>query len=272
MNLQGKRAIVVGGGSGIGAATVERLCSEGARVAVVDIRPDRAEQVCATVGEGAEPFVCDVREAGLVDQTFAAVVARFGGVDVLVNSAAMDADDAKQESLNKLGDASADAAYPSPSERVFSVTAAMTDKQWDDEIHGVLTSVFYCVRAALRYMIPQESGSIISVSSIHGIAGGTGLPHYSAAKAGILGFTRSVSKEVAPYGVRVNAVTSGYVATPFLLDHMPTAFQQATAKNTPLGRLGRSEEIAAVICFLAGDDSSFVTGQSISPNGGFITV
>jgi 3-oxoacyl-[acyl-carrier protein] reductase len=120
-------------------------------------------------------------------------------------------------------------------------------------------------------MIPQRSGSIVSLASIHAIAGYPGFPHYSAAKAGIVGFTRAAAREVGPHNVRVNAVTAGYAVTPHSAKMMPEAFKAATARYTPLGRLGSAEEMAAVVAFLCSDDASFMTGQAVSPNGGFLT-
>jgi 3-oxoacyl-[acyl-carrier protein] reductase len=121
-------------------------------------------------------------------------------------------------------------------------------------------------------MIPQRYGSIVSLSSIHALSGYPGFPHYSAAKAGIVGFTRAAAREVGPHNIRVNAVTSGYVLTPLSEKAMPDAFKRAQAQNAALGRMGTAEEIAAVVVFLCSDASAFITGQAISPNGGYLTV
>jgi 3-oxoacyl-[acyl-carrier protein] reductase len=259
-------AVVTGGASGIGQATAWRLAAGGARVAVLDIDTDRA---AATVKglDGAIAVDCDVTSTSAVEAAFAHVQERLGGLDILVNSVSPLGDDTKKTTLGELAKR-ADPSAGAP----LSATVALTDDEWAAEFRTVLFGVFACTRAALRTMIPQHRGSVVSLSSIHGIAGGEGLPHYSAAKAGVLGFTRSVAKEVAAHGVRINAVASGYADTPLLQRMMPLAMQQSVAKKTPIGRLGRAEEIAAVVCFLASDEASFVTGQTISPNGGWLTV
>jgi 3-oxoacyl-[acyl-carrier protein] reductase len=245
------------------------LAERGAKVAVLDIIESSAMRVARDI-PGAIPVVCDVGDSAAVDTAFASIHDRLGGMDVLVNSAGPIGDETTKSTLVYLGEKAAGAVATNAAMKTPTVN--MTDGVWFDELRVILFGVFYCTRAALRTMLPQQRGAIVSLSSIHGIAGGVGLPHYSAAKAGILGFTRSVAKEVAPYGVRINAIASGYVDTPILQRLMPPALQAATAKQTPMGRLGRPEELASCVCFLASDESSFITGQTLSPNGGWLTV
>jgi 3-oxoacyl-[acyl-carrier protein] reductase len=256
-------AVVTGGASGIGEATCRMLAEHGARVAVLDINRAGGERVARDLPKGVS-IPCDVTDSGAVDAAFEDLARTLGPVSVLVNSAGPVGDDTTKTTLTRQAKAAVDP--------LSTPTAIMSDEEWLGELKVVLFAVFYCTRAALRQMLPRGAGAIVNVSSIHGIAGGTGLPHYSAGKAGIHGFTRSVAKEVAPFGVRINTVAPGYVDTPILQRLMPPDMQATIARGTPLGRLGRSEEQAAAICFLTSDDASFITGQTLSPNGGFLTV
>jgi NAD(P)-dependent dehydrogenase (short-subunit alcohol dehydrogenase family) len=271
MDMNAKRAVVVGGGSGIGEATCRLMTERGARVAVVDIDPDRAARVAGTL-DGAIAVECDARDSRQVDACIARVVAELGGVDFLVNSVSPPGDAAKQNALATLGRVSEEEGYLVPSVPTFSTIIDMSDEAWDTEMRSVLYPVFYFTRAALRVMIPQRYGSIVSLASIHAVAGFPGFPHYSAAKAGIVGFTRAAAREVGPHNIRVNAIPSGYALTPHSAHMMPEAFKNSTARMTPLGRLGEADEIARVVCFLCSDESSFLTGQAVSVNGGFLTV
>jgi 3-oxoacyl-[acyl-carrier protein] reductase len=266
MDMAGKRAAIVGGGSGIGAATARLLTKRGARVAIIDIISERAHEVAGDL-DGATAIECDGRDSKQADQAVERVVSEFGGIDILVNSISPPGDEAKTTALTTLGERGG----LTPSEPMFSAIVSMSDDAWDLEMRSILYPVFYFTRAALREMIPQRSGSIVSLSSIHAMAGYPGFPHYSAAKAGIVGFTRAAAREVGPHNVRVNAVTAGYAVTPHSAKMMPEAFKAATARYTALGRLGTAEEMAAVVAFLCSDEASFMTGQAVSPNGGFLT-
>jgi len=270
--MAGWVAVVTGGASGIGEATCSLLCERGAHVVILDIDDDGGRRVAASLPSG--DFVsCDVRDSGAVDRAVEAVVAERGRLDVVVNSAGPHGDDTKRRTLDAIGaKAEVDQGWVEREAWETTATLNLTDEAWRAELDSVLSGVFHLTRAALRTMLPAGRGSIVSLSSIHGVAGGTGLPHYSAAKAGILGLTRSVAKEVAPFGVRVNAIASGYADTPTLQRLMPKAMQRSVASSTPMGRLGTAEEIARVAVFLASDESSFMTGQTLSPNGGWLTV
>jgi 3-oxoacyl-[acyl-carrier protein] reductase len=235
-------------------------------VAVIDIVSERAHDLAREL-DGAVGIECDGRDSQQADQAIGQVVEAFGGIDVLVNSISPPGDAAKTTALGTLGERGGLA----PSEPMFSAIVDMSDDAWDAEMRSILYPVFYFTRAVLREMIPQRSGSIVSLASIHAMAGYPGFPHYSAAKAGIVGFTRAAAREVGPHNVRVNAVTAGYAVTPHSAKMMPEAFQTATARLTPLGRLGSAEEIAAVVAFLCSDEASFMTGQAVSPNGGILT-
>lgn len=263
-DLKGKAAIVTGGARGIGAAICRAFAEAGARVAIFDVADADGAALAAEL-PGAIALHVDVSQSGRVTEAVAEVAATFGRIDILVNNAGAvtsETTDALKIRSDQLADAEAE----------LNVTAYMTDAEWQRELSIYLDGTFFCTRAALREMLPRKSGAIVNVSSIHGIAGGTGLPHYSAAKAGVLGFTRAVAKEVAPMGVRVNAITPGYIDTETLQTHMPQSLQQATAAQTPMRRLGRPEEIAAAVRFLCADEASFITGQTLSPDGGWLTI
>jgi 3-oxoacyl-[acyl-carrier protein] reductase len=148
----------------------------------------------------------------------------------------------------------------------------LTDAEFDAMIAVHLNGTVYGMRAAARSMVARGTGSIVNVASICGIEGCVGHPHYSAAKAGILGMTRAVAKELILQGVRVNAVAPGFVETPMLTGHMSPALRAGLNLGTPIQRLGRPAEIAAAVAFLASDDGSFCVGETVSPNGGFVTV
>lgn len=146
----------------------------------------------------------------------------------------------------------------------------MTDRQWDVIIAVHLSGTFYCTREAIKRMKTRKQGAIINLGSAAGLGGLPGAASYTAAKGGVIALTKGVSKEVAPLGIRVNCIAPGWIETP-ILDSLPAAMRPAMPQMTPLGRIGQPEEIAAVALFLASDDSSFIVGQTISPNGGMYT-
>ena len=270
MQLQGRRAILTGGGSGIGEATARMMTERGARVAILDIDEVRAKDLAAEL-KGALAIKCDVTDSAAVDEAFDVVCREFGGLDILVNCAGPRGDEIKKQTLVAHGEQAAAEGGLVASKPVTSATTSLTDEAWRAEFAAVVDNVFYCTRAALRVMLPQQSGVIVSNSSIHGISGHPGIPHYSAAKAAIHGFTKSVAKEVAASGIRINALAAGWVDTPLLQRLTPPPLQEAIKKMVPMGRIAEAKEIAGTICFLCSDDSSYLTGQTISPNGGYIT-
>ena len=265
MQLKDQVAIVTGGASGIGAAICSRFAAEGARVAVLDI-DDAAARTLATRLAGAVGVACDVSDSASVDAAVAEVMRHFGDVNVLVNNAGI----LGQETLARrdaVAIALAEGRTPPP----FDVTVNLENIQWDRMIATHLHGTFYCCRAVLRHMSKKGRGAIVNMASISGLSGMPGSPHYSAAKGGILAFTRSLAREVASQGIRVNALAPGFVETPLrgqLLEHT----QKSQVASTPMGRVGTADEIATVAVFLASDAASFVTGETISPNGGYLTI
>lgn len=269
MKLQGRVALVTGGGSGLGREIALTFAREGAQVAVNDVRREAAEAVCAEIekiGSRALPLIADVSDSVEVAGIFEQLADTWSRLDILVNNAgiAIMTDEVKANAAKQM---QAILSGQRPTETV-GATRMMTDAQWRRTISIHLDGTFYCTRAALAMMEPQGSGKIINMASIAGTTGLGGSPDYSAAKAGIIGLTKSVAKEVAVRGIYVNAIAPGFIDTP-LLDVMSEPMKAMIPFQTPLGRLGRPEEIAAVALYLAAEESSFTIGQVISPNGGY---
>ena len=245
MSLQGKMALVTGATGGIGAATCERLAGEGARVAVADLDLDRARELAGDLdGAGVE---MDVRSIDSVAAAVAAAEADLGPIDVLVNNAGVAEDD------------------------FFTRT---DPAMWDRVIAVNLRGVLAVTHAVLPGMHDRGGGSIVNVASEAGRVGSQLSTVYSATKAGVIGFTKALAKESARYGVRVNAVAPGPIQTPMLraapeaLGELGERFVRGMVASTAMRRPGRPEEVAATIAYLAGDDASFVTGETIGVSGG----
>jgi 3-oxoacyl-[acyl-carrier protein] reductase len=270
--LDGRVALVTGGGSGIGRAIAVRFAEEGARVVVNDVRKDAAERTAAEAGGGALAVVADVADSSQVRAMFAEVERALGGLDVLVNNAGIgEVDPAGRDELNAKLEARIGEMMAGQVQTHWDVTQSLRDEDWARMLAVHLNGTFYCTREALRLMSRVNRGAIVNISSVAGLMGIEVAPHYGAAKAGILGFTRSVAREVASRGIRVNAICPGWIDTP-ILDPLPPMVRVLAERQTPLGRLGEPREIAVVAAFLASDDASFVTGQWLSPNGGLLTV
>jgi 3-oxoacyl-[acyl-carrier protein] reductase len=269
MTLQDKVAVVTGGGAGIGRAICLRLAAEGARIAVMDIRDESAEQTLQLAGGDGLALESDVSDSGAVDATFARIEAELGPVDVLVNNAgAIGVDHLRRVTplLERQRSEAADGAVATPLEALVR----LTDDEWRRMLAVHLDGTFYCTRAAARSMARRGGGVIVNMSSICGLEGCTGHPHYSAAKAAILGFTKAAAKELIVQGVRVNAVAPGHVSTRTLEGEI-NAERRAVAAQTPAGRLADPEEIAGTVAFLASDDAGYFVGAVLSPNGGLVT-
>ena len=269
MTLQDKVAVVTGGGAGIGRAICLRLAAEGARIAVMDIREETAEQTLQLSGGDGLAVASDVSDSAAVDATFARIEAELGPVDILVNNAgAVGVDHLRRVTplLERQRSETADGAVATPLDALVRIT----DDEWRRMLAVHLDGTFYCTRAAARSMARRGSGVIVNMSSICGIEGCTGHPHYSAAKAAILGFTKAAAKELIVQGVRVNAVAPGHVGTSTLEGEID-AERRAVAARTPAGRLADPDEIAGTVAFLASDDAGYFVGAVLSPNGGLVT-
>jgi 3-oxoacyl-[acyl-carrier protein] reductase len=268
-NPRGPVAVVTGGAAGIGRAISLRLGRDGARVAVLDIRLENAEETLRMAGGNGVALVCDVSDSAAVDAAFARVESELGPVDVLVNNAgAVGTDHLRRVTplLERQRAEAADGAVTTP----LDALVRLSDDEWRRMLAIHLDGTFYCTRAAVRAMAPRRRGVIVNMSSICGLAGCTGHPHYSAAKAAILGFTKAAAKELIVQGVRVNAVAPGHVGTETLQGEI-SAERRAIAASTPAGRLAEPDEVAATVAFLASDEAGYFVGAVLSPNGGLVT-
>jgi 3-oxoacyl-[acyl-carrier protein] reductase len=252
--LRGKVVIVTGAAAGIGLATARAFASEGCRVAAWDVndagRDELLRELSALGGEALfrKTNVCDSRdvEAGVQE-----IVARWNTVDVLINNAGITRD----AQFVKWKDG--------------AVAGMMTDEAFDSVISVNLKGVFLCSRAVVPHMIRQGSGVILNASSVVGLYGNFGQTNYAATKAGVIAFARTWSRELAKYNIRVNAVAPGFIATE-MVQKMPEKVVQAMVSHTPLGRMGKPEDVAEAYVWLASDLASFITGTVLSVDGGFV--
>ncbi len=273
MKLKDKVALVTGAGSGIGRAIATLFAQEGARVIVNDLRESAARETVEALGaaaSGSRAIVADVADSAQVKAMFAEIEREFGSLDVLVNNAGIAGTSAAdRDKLRERADTRIMELMSGQGIRThLDVTQEMTDEAWHRMIAVHLNGTFFCTREALRLMSRRDQGAIINMSSV-AAWGIEAVPHYSAAKAGILGFTRAVAREVASRKIRVNAICPGYIDTP-MTQPMSDLMRKAVVARTPLGRYALPNEVAQTALFLASDDSSFFTGQWLSPNGGLL--
>ena len=269
MNLEGKVAVVTGGGAGIGRSIVQRLAAEGARVAALDIRLETAQKSVELAGGEATRSSATCHDSASVDAAIARVEAELGPIEIMVNNAgAIGMDHLRR--VKPLVAIQREEALNGGVKTPLDALVRLTDEEWRRMLAIHLDGTFYCTRAAVSYMAPRGRGVVVNMSSICGLEGCTGHPHYSAAKAAILGFTKAAAKELIVQGIRVNAVAPGHVGTDTLQGEINEE-RQALANSTPAGRLADPEEIAATVAFLASDDASYFVGQILSPNGGLVT-
>jgi 3-oxoacyl-[acyl-carrier protein] reductase len=273
VKLKDKVALVTGAGSGIGRAIATLFAQEGARVIVNDLKEHAALETVEMLGaggSGSRAIGADVADSAQVEAMFAQVERDFGSLDVLVNNAGIAGTSAAdRDKLRERADTRIMELMSGEGIRThLDVTQEMTDEAWHRMIAVHLNGTFFCTREALRLMSRRDQGAIINMSSV-AAWGLEAVPHYSAAKAGILGFTRAVAREVASRKIRVNAICPGYIDTP-MTQPMSELMRKAVVARTPLGRYAEPTEVAQTALFLASDDSSFFTGQWLSPNGGLL--
>jgi 3-oxoacyl-[acyl-carrier protein] reductase len=251
MKLKDKVVLITGGGSGLGREMGLTFAREGAKIGVNDIRPESAQNVATEIeraGGHAKPFVADVSSSAAVKNMFTEFLAAWGTIDVLVNNAG----------IGRTRDTAE-----------FSQTWEVPDEDWHKMLSTHLDSTFFCTREALKVMVAKRSGRVINLGSI---AGTTGLPFaaaYCAAKGGIISFTKSVAREVVMHNVLVNCIAPGFIETPMTAP-IDEAMREQIISVTPAGRFGEPADIAAAALYLASDESKFMVGQVISPNGGYV--
>jgi len=239
--LQGTVAVVTGGFRGIGMATAKQLTDAGAQVAVLDLDESGREAAEAEL-PGGRAFLTDVCDVEQAVKTLETIEAEMGPIGVLVNNAGVTRD---------------------------NLLIRMKDEEWDLVLDVNLRGTFNMTRAVSRTMLKQRSGAIINLASVVGVMGNAGQANYASAKAGIIGFTKAVAKELAPRGVRVNAVAPGFIDTQ-MTANLPEKAREMLMAQIPMGKLGGPEDVASVIRFLAGPASGYVTGQVIVVDGGMV--
>ena len=247
MNLTGKVAVVTGagrGGRGIGRGIALALAAAGADIAITArTHIADAEAVAEAVrlaGRNALALQCDVSDAASVESLFATVKAQLGRVDILVNNAGITRD---------------------------TLLLRMSEEDWDGVLDANLKGTFLCTRAAAKIMLKQKFGRIINITSVNGQVGSPGQANYSASKAGMIGFTKSVARELASRNITVNAVAPGFIDTQ-MTDFVSGDSREKLLEKIPLGRFGTAEDVGAAVAFLASDAASYITGQTLTVDGG----
>lgn len=241
--LEGKVAVVTGGSRGIGRVIAERLAADGARVVITARSAEGAESAASELpGSGHVGVACDVSDAAAVDAFMKRVDADPGQPDILVNNAGITRD---------------------------NIMVRLGDDDWDAVLDTNLKGAFLMIRAAARGMMKRRAGRIINITSVVGLTGNKGQANYAASKAGLVGLTKSVAKELASRNVLCNAVAPGFIETD-MTSELTEAARESLQEQIALGRLGAAEDVAGVVRFLAGPDASYITGQVIVVDGGMV--
>lgn len=242
--LTGKKALVTGASRGIGRAIALKLASEGANVAIVyagnQAAAEETKALALENGVKAECYCCDVSDFDRVAQLVATVKEEFGGIDILVNNAGINRD---------------------------KLAMQMKESDFDDVIATNLKGAFNTIRQVYPLMVRKRSGRILNISSVAGVCGNAGQANYSAAKAGMIGLTKSIAKEVASRGITCNAIAPGFIATD-MTDALPEKVKEGALATIPMRRMGTPEEIADVAAFLVSDAASYITGAVLQVDGG----
>jgi len=247
MSHSGRVVVVTGGSKGIGRTVALKFAEEGAKIIIVHYDPDESssDDILNTLtqqGIEAESHRVDVSSYQDVQALFKEILSRFGKVDVLINNAGITRD---------------------------SLLMRMSEDDWDNVIRVNLKSVFNCTQIVIRSMLKQRAGSIVNISSVVGQIGNPGQSNYSASKAGIIGFTKSVAREVSGRGITVNAVAPGFIDTEMTAS-LPDRAKNSFLQQIPLGRIGKPEDVAEAVYWLSSDAANYITGQTIHVNGGML--
>jgi 3-oxoacyl-[acyl-carrier protein] reductase len=242
IDLTGRTALVTGSTRGIGRAIAETLAGAGARVAVVGRDAGRAEEVARAIGHDAAGFACDVTDVASVTALIENVEKAFGQIDILVNNAGLTRD---------------------------NILFRLKDEDWDTVLDANLRGAFFAIRAASRGMMKRRWGRIINIASVVGIIGNKGQANYAASKAGLIGLTKTVAKELASRNILINAVAPGFIETDMTAAMTPEA-RETLSGQIPLERLGTPNDVAATVAFLASDFASYITGQVLVVDGGLV--
>ncbi|MEK9501160.1 3-oxoacyl-ACP reductase FabG [Gemmatimonadota bacterium DH-20] len=241
--LEGHIALVTGGSRGIGRAIAQTLAEGGARVAVVARNAEGAERAAAELpGDGHAGYACDVADGDTVNEVVARIADELGAVSILVNNAGVTRD---------------------------NLLLRMKEDDWSTVMDVNLKGAFHTVKAVAKGMMKRREGAIINVTSVVGLMGNAGQANYAASKAGLVGFTKSVARELASRGIRCNAVAPGYIRTDMTAD-LGDSQTEALQSGIPLQRLGEPEDISAVVRFLAGPGARYITGQVLAVDGGMV--
>ncbi|WNC70847.1 3-oxoacyl-ACP reductase FabG [Thalassotalea psychrophila] len=243
-SLEGKTALITGASRGIGKAIAEQLVAQGAKVIGTATSQGGADNISAYLGANGKGYELNVTDTDSIAALFAAIKADFGQIDILVNNAGITRD---------------------------NLMMRMKDSEWDDIITTNLNSLFKISKAVMRPMMKQRSGRIINIGSVVGSMGNAGQVNYATSKAGLLGFTKSLAKEVASRGITVNAIAPGFIDTD-MTKALNDEQREAISSQVPANRLGQPEEIAATVAFLASDAAAYINGETIHVNGGMYMV
>jgi len=246
MNLTGKFALVTGASRGIGREIALELARQGANVAVnfagSEAKANEVVDEIKALGRDAFAVKCNVADTEAVSEMVKATVDRFGRLDILINNAGITRD---------------------------NLLMRMKEEEWDDVINTNLKGVFLCTKAVTRQMMKQRVGRIINIASVVGVSGNPGQANYVAAKAGVIGLTKTTAKELASRNITVNAIAPGFITTD-MTDQLSEEVKAEMLKQIPLARLGEPKDIAKITAFIASDDSSYITGQTLHVNGGMV--
>jgi len=251
MRLQDKVCLITGGAAGIGKATAIKFAAEGAKVVLCDVNEESGKALAAELGNGASFYKVDVTNRQEVQAWVDDVVEKYGHVDVLINNAGVTRDGLFVKYKNG------------------EVVSQMEEKAWDFVVDVNLKGVFNCAQAVVPAMIEQKGGVILNASSIVGLYGNFGQTNYAATKFGVIGMTKTWSRELGRHNIRVNAVCPGFILTE-MVQKMPEKILAGLAAKTPLGHMGKPEDVANVYCWLASDEASYVNGTTISVDGGMV--